>query len=239
MKRVVVFGAHPDDETIGLGGTIALLSEVGYEVYVVTFCWSKQADWGDTGYSRVEWKGRIEEMRRSEAEEADRILGVKERIGLGVPTQGVVNDRATYQHVVRLIRQLRPFAIFTHYREDKHRDHRAVSQVTEEAWWKASESVLADLGEPWRAEALFFYEIFELFTRPTHIVDITRSFQRKMDALRCFRSQMPVLGDILGYVEGLAKARGYLIGAAYGEALLRSSLMPSKLLASLEKLEDL
>lgn len=239
MKKIMVFGAHPDDETIGLGATIALLSEVGYEVYVVTFCWSRQADWGDTGYSRMEWKAKIEELRRREAEAADKTLGVKERIGLGIPTQGVINDRATYQRVVKLIRQIKPFAIFTHYYEDKHRDHRAVSQITEEAWWKASENVLVDLGQPWRAEALFFYEIFELFTRPTHIIDVTRTFQRKTEALYCFESQMPVLGDILSYVEGLAKTRGYLIGAKYGEALLRSNFMPSRLLASLEKLEDL
>jgi len=238
-RRVLVFGAHPDDETIGMGGTIALLSELGYEVYVVTFCWSESGDWGDTGYARVEWRERISEMRRREALEADRILGVRRRIGLGVPTQGVVNDRATYQRVVGIIREVRPVAIFTHYGEDKHRDHRAVSQVTEEAWWKASESVLADLGEPWRARALFFYEVFELFTHPTHVADVTETFQRKVEALRCFESQMPVLGDIVSYVEGLGRARGYLIGARYGEAFLRSSFMPSRLELALERLEDL
>jgi LmbE family N-acetylglucosaminyl deacetylase len=237
-KRVLVFGAHADDETIGAGGTIALLSELGYEVYVATFCWSSVGDWGDTGYARVEWKGSIAEMRRSEALDADKVLGVRERFGFGIPTQGVVNDRATYQRAVELIRRVKPIAIFTHYWEDKHRDHRAVSQITEEAWWKASESVLADLGEPWRAKALFFYEVFELFTRPTHVCDVTATFQRKLDALRCFKSQEPVLGDILGYVEGLARARGYLAGAMYGEAFLRSAFMPGRLEKELESLED-
>lgn len=237
-RKVLVFGAHADDETIGAGGAISLLSDLGYEVYVATFCWSREGDWSDTGYARAEWKSSIAEMRRSEALEADRVLGVRERFGFGIPTQGVVNDRATYQRAVELIRRVRPVAIFTHYWEDKHRDHRAVSEVTEEAWWKASESVLVDLGEPWRAKALFFYEVFDLFTRPTHICDVTATFQRKLDALRCFKSQVPVLGDILGYVEGLARARGYLIGARYGEAFLRSAFMPARLEKELEALED-
>ena len=237
-KRILVFGAHPDDETIGVGGTIALFSDAGYEVYVVTFCWSEKGDWSDTGYAKAEWKEKISEMRRREALAADKVLGVRERIGLGLPTQGVVNDRETYQRVVEIIRRVRPIAIFTHYGEDKHRDHRAVSQITEEAWWKASENVLADLGEPWRARTLFFYEVLELFTHPTHIVDVTETFQRKIEALHCFESQMPVLGDIVGYVEGLARARGYLIGAKYGEAFLRSSFLPSKLEPILEQLED-
>lgn len=234
-----MFGAHADDETIGMGATIALLSEVGYEVRVVTFCWSKEGSWNDTGYAKPEWRGVIVEARRREALEADEVLGVKERVGLGLPTQGVANDRATYQRVVQLIRASKPLAVFTHYFEDKHRDHRAVSAVVEEAWWKASESVLADLGEPWRAGALFFYEIFELFTRPSHVADVTAVFGRKVEALKRFKSQTPVLGNILSYAEGLARARGYLIGATYGEAFLASSLMPQRLERSLEALENL
>ena len=237
-RRILVFGAHADDETIGMGATIALLSELGYEVRVVTFCWSPAGDWGDTGYARPEWRGSIAEMRRREALEADRVLGVRERVGLGLPTQGVVNDRATYQRVVELIRRCRPLAVFTHYRLDKHRDHRAVSEIVEEAWWKASESVLGDLGEPWRARALFFYEVFELFTKPTHVADVTSTFGRKLEALQRFESQRPVLGDILSYAEGLARARGYLIGAKYGEAFQRSSFMPAPLQRELEALED-
>ncbi|RLE83562.1 MAG: hypothetical protein DRJ96_02115 [Thermoprotei archaeon] len=240
-KRIMIFGAHPDDETIGVGATIAKLAEVGYEVYVVTFCWSRTGEWEDTGYARAEWRERISEMRSAEALEADKVLGVKERIGLALPTQGVVNDRRTYQRVVEIIRKIRPIAIFTHYIEDKHRDHRAVSRITEEAWWKASERVLADLGEPWRARMLFFYEVFELFTHPSHVVDVTDTFSLKIDALQCFKSQMPVLGDIVSYVESLARVRGYLIGVKYGEALLQSTFMPVRisLVSSLERLEDM
>lgn len=237
-KRLLVFGAHADDETIGMGATIALLNELGYEIQVVTFCWSKEKDWQDTGYARPDWRETIAEMRRREALEADKILGVRERVGLGLPTQGVVNDKATYQHVVELIRRFKPLAIFTHYYRDKHRDHRAVSHITTEAWWKASEKVLTDKGEPWKATSLFFYEIFDLFTRPSHVADVSNTMYRKVEALRCFKSQMPVLSDVISYVEGLAMARGYIIGVKYGEAFLFSNFMPTRLEKTLESLEE-
>ncbi len=234
VERVLVFGAHSDDETIGLGGTIAKLTEIGYEVIVVTFCWSEAGTWEDTGYARAEWKEAIAKMRRDEAVKADKILGVRKRIGLGLPTQGVVNDRATYQKVVKIIREIRPKVIFTHYYEDKHRDHRAVSHIVEEARWKASENVLADLGKPWYTPALFFYEVTELFTHPSHVVDITSTFNKKIEAMKAFKSQFDVLPGILDYIKGVAKARGFLIGVKYGEAFLDSHLLPQKGIKILE-----
>jgi len=225
-KKILVFGAHSDDETIGPGGTIALLSQIGYEVYIVTFCWSGRGKWYDTGYSSVELKDKIDELRRKEALEADKILGVKRRLGLAQPTQGIINTRKLYQHVVKIIRDIKPIAIFTHWNEDKHRDHRVVSQITEEARWKAAENVLADLGKPWYTPLLFFYEVTDLFSHPSHIVDITDTFKVKIDAIKQYKSQASVLPNIVNYLEGLARVRGFMINTRYGEAFLLSRLFP-------------
>ncbi|MGC8971313.1 MAG: PIG-L deacetylase family protein [bacterium] len=218
-NRILVFGAHPDDEIIGVGGTIAKLSKMGKEVYVVTFTA------GETGYSRPEEKDRIADTRLKEAQSSDRILGIKERVILGRPTQGVVNDRETYQECVRLIRKYRPDVIFTHWNRDKHRDHRAVSEITEEAWWKAQENVLADMGTPWRARDLYFYEINELFTFPSLLVDISETLEVKLRAMETQSSQMDVLPNIMRYIEALAQVRGYLRGTKYAEAFLLSSFL--------------
>src|SRR5206468_9910195 len=82
-RRVLVFGAHIDDEIIGPGGTLARLSEAGAEVFVVTFTGGTK----ETGYARVDLKDTIADMRRAEAGAADAVLGIKERIFLGRPTQ--------------------------------------------------------------------------------------------------------------------------------------------------------
>ncbi|MFB0545644.1 MAG: PIG-L deacetylase family protein [Anaerolineae bacterium] len=221
-QRVLVFGAHSDDEIIGPGGTIARLAAQGAQVAVVTFTR------GETGYARDELKGRMAELRAQESAACDRMLGITERINLGKPTQGIPDDRETYQECVRLIRRYRPEVIFTHYYEDKHRDHRVVSALTDEARWKASENVLSDLGPPWYTPALYYYEITELFTHPSLVVDITDTFERKLEAMRTQVSQLDVVPGILRYLEGIGRARGYLCETSYAEAFLASNLLPTR-----------
>lgn len=224
-RRVLVFGAHIDDEIVGPGGTIIRLSDAGAEVIVVTFTGGVQ----DTGYARTNWKDKIAEMRRAEAAEADRILGIKERIFLGKPTQGIVNDTETYQECVRLIRTIRPDVIFAHWYEDKHRDHRAVAQITDEARWKAWDHVLIDLGEPYYTPEFYFYECTELFPYPSILVDITQTIERKIAAMQAMKSQLEVLPRIIQYIRGLGHARGFLRGTDYAEAFLRSNFLATPL----------
>ncbi len=221
--RALVFAAHPDDEIIGLGGTIARLADEGCQVTVVTLTA------GETAYTRAEDRERMGDIRTAEAAAADRILGIHRRIILGRPTQGVTNDRETYQACVRIIREVRPDVIFTHWSEDKHRDHRAISEMTAEARWKASEPVLADVGSPWYCEYLFFYEVLELFPHPSLVIDVSATFERKLEAMRTQASQMDVLPGIMRYLDGLGKVRGYARGTEYAEAFLASTLLPTRM----------
>lgn len=220
-NRVLVFAAHPDDEIIGCGGTIARLTAEGKQVFVLTFCA------GETGYATVEQKETIAQVRQAEAQACDRVLGIAERVILGKPTQGVVNDRETYQRCVRLIRHYRPDLILTHWNEDKHRDHRAISALTDEARWKAYENVLADFGEPWYTPELYYYEVLELFPHPSLLVDISDYLPKKLEAMQTQQSQFAVLPGVMDYIEGLAKVRGYARGTRYAEAFLRSNLLPT------------
>ncbi|HON72676.1 MAG TPA: PIG-L family deacetylase [bacterium] len=218
-QRILVFSAHPDDEILGVGGTIAKLSKSGKEVYVVTFAI------GETSYSSIEMKEKMRELRLKEAEECNKVLGIKERIILYKPNQGITNDRETYQECVKIIRKYKPDVIFTHYKEDKHRDHRAVWEITDEARWKAAENVLADFGTPWYTQELYYYEVIELFTYPSLLIDITDTLERKVEAMKTQSSQFPVLPGVIEYIEGLGKVRGYLRGTKYAEAFLSSNFI--------------
>jgi N-acetylglucosamine malate deacetylase 1 len=222
-KRVLVFGAHVDDEVIGPGGTLACLSDLGVQITVVTFTGGD----ADTGYSRPEWKGKVGEMRREEARAIDKVLGIERRVFLGYPTQDVRNDVQTYQACVRLIREVRPDVIFAHWIEDKHRDHRAVAALADEARWKASENLMHDLGQPWYTPELFFFEILELFPHPSLLVDISAGLERKLAAMAAATTQLEVLPGIQNYIRGLGMARGYGRGSQYAEAYLQSSLLPT------------
>ena len=134
-----------------------------------------------------------------------------------------------YRECTRLIRYYRPDVIFTHWSEDKHRDHRTVSQLTDEARWKAWDHVLPDLGTPWWTPELYYYELQELFPHPSLLVDISNTLSRKVIAMEAMGSQLAVLPGITDYLRGLAAARGYLRGVTYAEAFLRSNLLATPL----------
>ena len=219
VERAMVFAAHPDDEVLGAGGTIARLSKQGTKVTGVIFSLE------DTGYSTKGLAENVLEARKKEVRQAAGILGVNENIFLGKSPHG---DTSVYQECVRLIRKYRPQMIFTHFRENKNRDHRAVSEITDEVCCKAGESVLPDLGKPWHTSYLYYYELSNLFTNPSDVVDITATIESKLKAAKTQTSQLALLPGIMECIRSLAKVRGYAVGVEYGEAFLLSSLIPCK-----------
>ena len=223
VKTVLVFCAHPDDEITGIGGTIKRMRMKNIEVGVITFTL------GGTGYSTVEMKKDMERTREKEAKAAEECLDISFREILGIPTQGIYNTKENFQKVTELIRKHRPDIIFNHWFEDKHRDHRAISQIVDEARWKAQENVLPDLGEPYFTPLIFYYEVFDLFPHPSLVVDITDSIEYKLRAMETQRSQFSVLPGIMDYIEGLAKIRGFNHHTKYAEAFLVSNFYPARI----------
>jgi LmbE family N-acetylglucosaminyl deacetylase len=220
MGVFLVFGAHPDDEVVGAGATIAKLAKAGHGIFVVIF--TK----GEEGYADRKLKDTIAEMRQKEIEKVRGILGVKKYELLGRPDMGLINDKETFKETIRMIRKFKPDAVFTHYRVDRHRDHIAASKLVTEAFWQAGEPVSMELGNPWRCKALYYFEETYPFKFPSHIIDVTETFDAKMSAMKTYLSQLPVVPFILGGIEGQAIARGALIGVKFGEAFLRSNVVP-------------
>lgn len=192
-KRAMVWGAHPDDE-ITMGGTICKMVREGTDVTLIQFTN------GNAGFCRREWKDKIVEFRKREAAACDKILGIKRRIMLGRDDQGVVNDRATIQECIRLIREFRPEALFSHGPVDKNRDHLAVASLVEEAVWQSSENVLATAGKPWRVSHVYWYKGFGLMG-PKVVVDVKKYAKRKIDAWASQTTQVEMLPGIQRRIE--------------------------------------
>ena len=218
---VLVFEAHSDDAAIGMGGTIKHLSDRGVDVTVCTVTRGETAS-GDRS------EGETISIRIEEGKRADEIMGVKKHLFWGVPCQGVTNDKSTFHAFVKLIREIRPGWIFTHGPHEWHRDHKTISALTDEAWWKASErNVLPILGEPFRARALHYYEVLPMFPwNPDTCLDVSSCWNAKKEAVACFTSQAETMGGFDGLVDGKGMYRGFLIGAARAEAFTSSRFMP-------------
>ena len=164
-KRVLVFGAHPDDE-LTMAGTMAMLASRGVPWSI---CISTN---GSEGYPRPEWRDSIVEMRAREMAECDKVLGIAERICIGADDMGLTNDKATFKEFIRVIRAVRPDVVFTHGPHDYHRDHLATHAISIEAAWQGGQPVSTDLGEPWRTPLVLYYKAVS-DRRPDIMVDVT------------------------------------------------------------------
>ncbi|MHA1683625.1 MAG: PIG-L deacetylase family protein [Promethearchaeota archaeon] len=220
-KRVLIFEAHSDDAVIGMGATIKLMSESGIEVVLCT------VTKGETQHSD-KTKENIITIRKNEGLCADKILGVTNHVFFDHGCQAVENDRPTFHEFVEMIRNVKPGLIFTHSEHEWHRDHRAISKLAEEAWWKATEKdVLIELGEPHRARALLFYEVIPMFTRnPDVCLDVSAYWEFKKDAIKCFASQTETMNNFFNLINGKGMYRGYLVNCQRAEAFIYSRFLP-------------
>jgi LmbE family N-acetylglucosaminyl deacetylase len=123
LRRVLVLAAHPDDEALGCGGTIALLADGGAAVTVV-FATDGEATRG-SALDPVETARR----RRGEAERACSLIGATPRfLGLADGAlPGAIDELAT--SITSMLAELRPEVVLLPWFLDGHADHRALSDA--------------------------------------------------------------------------------------------------------------
>jgi len=101
--NVIVFGAHPDDAELSMGGTIARLTKNKYRVGIVDLT---KGEMGTRGSAQI---------RKKEAEEAAKILNVKVRKNLSIPDGNIKLNDENIKKVVKVIRKYKPEIIFAPY----------------------------------------------------------------------------------------------------------------------------
>jgi bacillithiol biosynthesis deacetylase BshB1 len=173
---LLVFGPHPDDLEIGLGGTIARHADLGLRVGLC-----------DLTAGEMGSNGTVEE-RLAEAEAARAVLGAAWRENLRWPDRGI-GGREQVKSAVALIRRARPRTIAIPYWSDRHPDHVASSQVlTEAAFSSGLRKFEPSSGEAWRPQRVCYYFINDAAT-PSFVVDVSDAYERKRRALACYVSQ--------------------------------------------------
>ncbi|MFC5407215.1 PIG-L deacetylase family protein [Cohnella soli] len=215
IEKALVICAHPDDEVLGLGGTIKKMTNAGVEVNVLMFAN------GNEGYTDLKDKEHIVEIRRKEREAVKDILGIHTYEAYDYGDYAIPANETTYKMCLQAIRKYKPDIVFTHYWRE-YNTHKAVASIVSDAFWQAGWNASLDLGEPWKAKSLYYFEVIELLAHVSHIVDIEATFEAKMEAMRAYASQCTVVSGALQQIEGKALMRGAQAGVKYGEAFLKS-----------------
>jgi len=218
---ILVLAAHPDDAEIACGGTIAKHVALGHQVGIVDFT---RGELGTRG---------TPELRAEEAAAAARILKVSVRDNLELKDGFFQNDTEHQLAVVRAVRKYRPDVVLANAVYDRHIDHGKGASLGYDACFLsglAKVETFDDQGKrqaPWRPSAVYHY-IQSLFIEPDFIVDVSDTFDVKMEAVRAFKSQFydPASSEPETYIsspsflrmlEARATEFGHAIGTRYGE----------------------
>jgi bacillithiol biosynthesis deacetylase BshB1 len=230
---LLVFGPHPDDLEIGLGGTIAHHAAMGLRVGL---CDLTAGEMGSNG---------TVESRLAESEAAREVLGAEWRENLRWPDRRIGKDPKQLDDAVAFIRRHRPRVVAAPYWSDRHPDHVAASQVLTEAVFNAGLRRYPAAGDAWKAEWICYYFINES-TTPSFVIDVSDHYERKRQALDCHSSQFmaPSAGGTIAtrlnspLFRQMIESRDAQFGATAGtrwaegvivrEPLVRSTLLRSR-----------
>ncbi len=200
MTQILVAGPHPDDQEIGMGGTIAKLVTQGHDVLLLDMTSGEPTPLGTP------------EIRAKESATAAEILGVK-RTTINLPNRFVEHSISARHGVAAVIREHQAEIIFAPYFEDAHPDHVATSRIVEDARFDAKITTIDLAGEPIYPKWLFYYYCSHLriVPNPSFLIDTTGFSQQKREAIVAYESQF-ILPEknrpIVGWIDAQDKYFG-------------------------------
>jgi len=213
-KRILVIAPHPDDETLGVGGTIAKHTAQGDNVIVLTVSGHLPPL-----YSREEYDVTIAEAKKAHA-----LLGISESIFLEIPATMISNEPVHIfnKRLVDVVQQYKPDIVLCPY-PDRHIDHRLVFESTLVATRPVNAGREIEIIAAYEtiSETHWNAPHIEPNFTPNWVVDISDYVEIKLNALKLYESQVPPFPGprSLEAVEALAKFRGTQAGFGYGEGL--------------------
>jgi len=176
--EILAIAAHRDDIELTCGGTLIKSARQGHSTAIIDLTA------GETGT-----RGSAE-LRAQEAEAAARIMGVAQRMNLGLPDAGLVNTPETRALLAIAIRKLRPRIVIAPPLQGRHPDHIVAGQLVRDACFIAGLAKIAPETPPHRPRKVIHTIAFrEDHVKPTFVVDISDVFEDKMRAIRCYASQ--------------------------------------------------
>ena len=206
--KVLVFAPHNDDEVLGVGGTIAKYAAEGHAVYVCEIT-----------------SGLNAKILQMEAEKAHQILGVKETLHMNLPAVKLKNMDVSEinDSISNVIKRINPEIVFTPFIGDMHIDHREVTESVLVATRPIDNSSI---------KTVYMYETLsetgwnipnsDRSFIPDTWIDITDYIDHKINAMKCFESQIKEYPNPRSEasIKAMAMYRGSTVSIEYAEAFM-------------------
>lgn len=189
VKKILVVAAHPDDETLGCGGTIARLAREGHSVTIAIF--------GEGITSRYMKRDQVDpslvQTLQARSRKVSEILGAKEMIFHNLPDNRF--DTIPLLEIVKMLEQVlvkvSPQIIFTHHGGDLNIDHKVIYRAT-----LTATRPIETIG----VQTIYAYEVpsstewafqkFEPIFKPNVFMNISKTLELKLKAMETYESEL-------------------------------------------------
>lgn len=209
MNKVLIVSAHPDDELLGVGGTICKHIDYGDDVYICIV----------TKAYEPEWSKEYIEQKVEEQKAVDELLGIKKRFNLDMPTVrlNMIPTGQFNSAINSVFKEVRPDIVYAHFEHDLNYDHTLVFRACMVA------------ARPHNKTNLLCYETLsetEWNNKPfipNAYVDITNYLDKKIAAFECYKPEIredPHPRNPEG-IRIKAQQRGMEAGLRYAEAFMQ------------------
>jgi LmbE family N-acetylglucosaminyl deacetylase len=216
MKKILVIAPHADDEVLGCGATIAKLASLGNEIHILV------ATNAHIGAPEIASAKGIERVR-NEALEAHKILGVKETHfeDFPAPALNAYPEFKISVAIAKLLEKIKPDILFLPHPGDLHQDHKAIYRAA---------LVAARPQGNYSIKEIYCYETLsetewapyqgDNFFKPNYFIDVTNFIEKKLEAMKCFNSQLKVFphSRSIETIMALSTLRGNTVGVKNAES---------------------
>lgn len=205
MVNVFVISAHPDDEVIGLGGTMVKHISKGDKVFL-----SVITDGSSVNYNKLKGQ-KIIKKRKKECLAASKILGISEVKFHELPDAKLdsIPQLELNKIIEEEVRRIKPRIVYTHDKNDIHSDHKLIHLATMVATRR-------------KVKEVYSYEVISSTTnfKPNLYINISKELSKKLRAINCYKSILKNFPDSFSMkaIEGLASVRGMESGLKFAEA---------------------
>ncbi|MCW3121349.1 MAG: Bacillithiol biosynthesis deacetylase BshB1 [Flavipsychrobacter sp.] len=225
--HILAIAAHPDDVELSCAGTLIKHARAGQATGII-----------DLTQGEMGTRGSIE-LRMQEADAAAKVMGVKVRENAKMADGFFRNDEDHLRILIPYIRHYQPDIVIANAINDRHPDHGRGGRFIADACFLAGLRKVETFRDgvaqaPWRPKRIY-HMIQDRHYEPSFIVDISDTFDQKMESIRCYKSQFhdPASDEPVTYIATehffnniISKDAivGKRIGVRYGEGFISENI---------------